>query len=422
MSNRSLLSDRLGKEIKQFYGGFSDFNALGAFSGMMFIWSTYEIKKNNILGFFTFFVSLTGGILSGSRTFLFFIIAGIINLFLNKNQSRRKQHRTVAVILILGVLVIIVLMGSPLRNRFSQKFPEGATVFETLDRISEGRLWMTMFSLETIRDHLISGVGAGNFTFYLTYKNYGKSYIYDLTLNDYLLIFAENGLFAFIFFFAFIILLFRRSQKKLLIGTVLFALLFNNFFWFPEIFLLFLILAAINDTEKERLIKKEIPATIKNILILLAVLLTLIFNMVKFNSLHPATWARETVTRYDFGFWYIEEDERENEFRWTKNVAGIFIKLNKNGESPEFKLRCGAPLAHLESNKQKVDIYWKGRPYREVIFKENKSVFFKIKSRPLEAGFLELKILPDFNLKKMGLSTESRDLGVQFYGSPFHWE
>ena len=47
--NQSLISERLGKELKQFNGGFSDFNAFGAFSGMMFLWSTYEIKKKNIL-------------------------------------------------------------------------------------------------------------------------------------------------------------------------------------------------------------------------------------------------------------------------------------------------------------------------------------------------------------------------------------
>ncbi|MCK4943499.1 MAG: hypothetical protein KAS65_07975, partial [Candidatus Aminicenantes bacterium] len=114
-----------------------------------------------------------------------------------------------------------------------------------------------------------------------------------------------------------------------------------------------------------------------------------------------------------------EKDKEGNKFQWTKNVAGIFIKLNKNGESPEIKLLCGAPLVYLRSKKQKVKIYWKGKLYQEVIFKENKYIFFKIKSQPLEAGFLEVKILPDFNLKKMGLSTESRDLGVQFFSSPY---
>ena len=47
ISGRSLISDRIGKELKQFYGGFSDFNAFGFFAGVMFLWSTYEIKNKN---------------------------------------------------------------------------------------------------------------------------------------------------------------------------------------------------------------------------------------------------------------------------------------------------------------------------------------------------------------------------------------
>ncbi|MCI0470602.1 MAG: hypothetical protein L0Y73_02985, partial [Candidatus Aminicenantes bacterium] len=65
ISGRSMISDRLGKELKQFYGGFSDFNAFGFFSGVMFLWSTYQVKNKNLLGYITFAVSLGGTVLSG---------------------------------------------------------------------------------------------------------------------------------------------------------------------------------------------------------------------------------------------------------------------------------------------------------------------------------------------------------------------
>jgi len=62
ISGHSLISDRLVKELKQFYGGFSDFNAFGFFSGVMFLWSSDEIKNKNPLGFATFAISLVGTI------------------------------------------------------------------------------------------------------------------------------------------------------------------------------------------------------------------------------------------------------------------------------------------------------------------------------------------------------------------------
>jgi hypothetical protein len=52
--------------------------------------------------------------------------------------------------------------------------------------------------------------------------------------------------------------------------------------------------------------------------------------------------------------------------------------------------------------------------HREIVFTGNNENSFKIDSRPLEGGFLELKVIPAFNMEKLGLSPETRDLGVQF--------
>ncbi len=422
ISNYSLISDRLGKEFKQFYGGFSDFNAFGFFSGVMFLWATYEIKKKNSLGFVTFLAALAGGILSGSRTVYFFILAGIINLLL-PSVARQKKHRKIVIIaLIVVVVVLVIVTGGTLRERLSEGFSEEESLVKKLDAITNGRVWMTLFTLETIKRNFIPGVGTGNFTFYLAYKNYlpyklhDQKYLYDLTLNHYLLVFAENGVLAFLFFTFFMIFLFRRSAKKLLIGTILFSLLFNNFFWFPEAFLLFWILAALNDTNKKEIVRKEFfSKKNRKILTGVSILIFVVFNIVTFFSLHPKTWAKETRIRYDYGFWYLEKDGAGKNFRWTKERAGIYIYLDKNGESTLFKLVCGAPLPHFKEKKQRVEIYWRGKLYKEITFTENKAFFFKIKSQPLAEGFLEVKVLPSFNLKAMGLGSESRDLGIQFF-------
>jgi len=421
ISGRSFISDRIGKELKQFYGGFSDFNAFGFFSGVMFLWSTYEIKNKNPLGFVTFVVALAGTILSGSRTAFFFILAGIGHLIFNALKDKKKQQKIVVVILIVGVLAALIFAGGTLKKRLSEGFSENQSLVDKLNAITNGRLWMTLFSLETLRDNFVEGVGTGNFTFYLAYKNYlpykqqGEKYTYDLPLNHYLLVFTENGVMGFLAFTYFMILLYRRSEKKLLIGAMLLALLLNNFFWFPEAFLLFWILAALTESPKEKIQEKSFLSRInKKAALFASVCVIILYNIVSFHALHPCTWAQKAGYQYDYGFWYPEKNQQGDEFRWTTGSAGIYLTLDKDGQSREIRLFCGAPLNYLKNKQQKVEIYWQGKLYREIVFTGNKEDSFKIKSGPLEAGFLELKVIPAFNMEKLGLSPETRDLGVQF--------
>ncbi len=421
ISGRSLISDRLGKELKQFYGGFSDFNAFGFFSGVMFLWSTYEIKNKNPLGFASLAISLVGTILSGSRTAFFFLLVGIGNLIFNALKDRKKQQRIVVVILILGVLAALIFAGGTLKKRLSEGFSENQGLFDKLNAITNGRLWMTLFSLETIRDNFAEGVGTGNFTFYLAYKNYlpykqGEKYTYDLPLNHYLLVFTESGVLGFLAFTYFMILLYRRSNKKLLIGTMLLALLLNNFFWFPEAFLLFWILAALMESPGEKIPGKSFLSRInKRAALIASVVIIILSNLVSFHSLHPCTWAQKAGYQYDYGFWYPEKNEQGEEFQWATGSAGIYLNLDKSGRSREIKLFCGAPLNYLKDRQQKVEIYWQGKLYREMVFTGNEEISFKIESLPLAEGFLELKVIPVFNMEKLGISPETRDLGVQFF-------
>jgi hypothetical protein len=421
ISGRSLISDRLGKELKQYYGGFSDFNAFGFFSGVIFLWSTYEIKHKNPLGFAAFAVSLAGAILSGSRTAFFFILAGVGHLVFNALKDRKRQQKIVVGLLILGVLAAVIFTGGTLKKRLSEGFSEEQSLYDKLNAISNGRLWMTLFCLETLRDHFIAGLGTGNFTFYLAYKNYvpykqlGEKYTYDLTLNHYLLIFTENGILGFLAFTYFMIFLYRRSSKKLLIGAILVSLLLNNFFWFPEAFLLFWILAALNDDTSGKIPEKSFLNRInKRAALIAAVFIMILYNLISFHSLQPATWAQEAGYRYDYGFWYPEKDERGTEFRWTTQSAGLYLNLAKPGETRVIKLYCGAPLARLKGKQQRVEVYWQGKLIKEVVFTENKEVSVEIEPGGADVGFLEVRVFPVFNLQKLGLGLESRDLGIQF--------
>jgi O-antigen ligase len=296
------------------------------------------------------------------------------------------------------------------------------TLFDKFDAMVNGRLKMAVFSLKIIRDYFFTGVGTGNYTFYLSYKNYlpykdsGKEYLYDLPMNQYLWIFVENGCAAFLFFTFFLVLLLRRSNKKLLTGTILVVLLFNNFFWFPEAFLLFWILAAFSYTGKieETPNITGTPANKKRrLMAAMALIILILANLVLFNMLHPKTWAQETGIRYDYGVWPAEKDADGTYFNWTKDRAGVYLKLDNNGESRPIKITCGFPF-HLAAKEQRVKIYWKGKQEREIIFTRNETIEFKIKSIPFEEGILEVRVYPLFNPKKLDMGTDSRNLGVRY--------
>jgi hypothetical protein len=420
--NYSPISDRLGKEVQQFNGGCSDFNAFGFFCGVMFLWSTCEIKNKNKLGYVVFIAALIGGLLSGSRTVYIFIVIGFINLGLKIIKRGKKQKKRVATIVV-GVLLLAVIFSSgPISKRLTEGFSQGDDLFEKIDAITNGRLWMTMFSIKTCRDHLISGVGTGNFTFYLAYKNYlpfikqNKRYLYDLTLNHYLLIFTEIGVLGFVYFTAFLVLCLLRSSRKILMGAILFGALVNNFFWFPEAFLLFWVIVALYNTDVSKIKgKKSISLKSKGLMASIVGVIFLISNIFVFNNLHPKNLAHKTGTPYNYGFWYAEKDSTNERFCWTKSRSGVYLFLNNQGESPAIRLSCGAPLEYFKGKKQKVNIYWKGTLYKEITFTKNEDRSFKIKSRPRDQGFMEIHVSPTFNLKKMKISPESRDLGVKFY-------
>lgn len=421
-SGSSLVSDRLGKDLKQFYGGFSDFNAFGFFSGVMLVWATYEIKRKSVLGYISFIVALAGGILSGSRTFYIFILAGLVNLLFwgaGTGANRKRYQRIAAAGIVVLVLLVVVFAGGTLKKRFFEGFSGDEGIVKKLDAVTNGRVWMSLFTFKTIGSNFIPGVGTGNFTFYLSYKNYlplkerGEKYVYDLPLNHYLLVFAENGVLAFGCFTFFMFFLFWRSRRKLLMGTILFSLLLNNFFWFPEAFLLFWVLAALNYTDRPGIERKKLPYT--RVLVGVFLLVFIVFNIGSFNRLHPETWAKETGTRYDYGFWYPEVDSEGREFRWTTASAGVYISPDHGIESPEITLVCGSPLSHLKEKSQKVEIYWRGKLYREIVFTENRQETFLLPASSIDGGFLEVKVIPSFNLKELGLGPEPRDLGVQLY-------
>jgi hypothetical protein len=284
-----------------------------------------------------------------------------------------------------------------------------------LKNISSGRKLLWSYSIKIIKKYPLIGVGAGNFVFFVMYDNYGKDFFHDLPGNQYLFFSSSIGLIGLIVFLMFLNNVMRKKMgiELYILLCVLLILFFGNYLWFSECFLAFWLILSLGEEKQgiKVLKNKKYSFLIYGVIIVVFI----ISNIYHFNDLHPKTWAKNTGTDYDYGFWYKEKNKQGEDFKWTKDYAGQYVYLDKKGESKDIKLLCEAPLHNIKGKQQRVEIYWKRRLYKKIVFREKREVKFKIKDNPFEEGFLEIRVHPCFNLKRMNLSEESRDLGVQFF-------
>jgi len=284
-----------------------------------------------------------------------------------------------------------------------------------LTKIASKRDLLWSYSKKIAKQYPLIGVGTGNFVFFVMYDNYEKGFFHDLPGNQYLFFSSSIGLIGLIVFLMFLINIMRKKRgiELYILLCVLLISFFGNYLWLPECFLAFWLILSLGEEKQgiKVLKKNKYSFLIYGVMVVVFI----ISNIYHFNDLHPKTWAKNAGTDYDYGFWYKEKNKQGEDFKWTKNRAAEYIYLDKNGESRDIKLFCEAPLHKIKAKQQSVDIYWKRRLYKKIVFRENRKVKFKIKDNPFEEGFLEIRVDPTFNLKKMNLSEESRDLGVQFF-------
>jgi O-antigen ligase len=407
--------------MKQVNGGFSDFNAFGFFAGVLFLYqallllerlpiAAFRGWKARAYDAFFLLITLAAIFLSGCRTAFIFVLLALFGFLVSKKIGFFTK---MAGICLLAVSLLVA--GGTLSSRLSQtlaqvtRAPAGADWAQAADRISNGRITMLKDSLRMIGRFPISGIGAGNFLFYREYLYFGKDFYEDLPLNQYLLTLTETGLpggLLFIFFLAILLKRQRPGSRRFILAAMALALLFNNFFWFPEAMLLFWIFVSRTDV---------VPAPERKIWVgssLVLLLLFIVSNAVDFHALHPKTMARTVSSPFNYGLFY-QENENGRPFRWTGEKAGIYIYLDRNGRSSAYRLFCGAPLSAFKGRQQVVDIYWRGKFFKQVVFRKNVEYPFLIEDKTHNNGFLEFRVRPAFNLKRMGRGEETRDLGVQ---------
>ncbi len=406
-------------------GGFSDFNGFGLCAGLLFLHNTLSVlhpdpavdgatrKAGPIL--FFMLISLGGVFLSGSRTAFFFVLVAAACLLGSPAFSKRKKILSIGLVMLLFLVAGGKLRDRVIASRFLiEKFwTTHEAPLSILDELSDSRLAMIAHSARMIARYPLAGVGGGNFFFQLKQDTIGRETILELPLNQYLLPATEMGLLGLLAF-----VIFLRSawphgglkKQKILLGTLMTAFLFGAPLWLPEGSVLFgLVLAEC----------RKGPAPPKtNTRAWTGAAVVLVFglaSLLSLPSLHPLNWSRAAGAEYDYGFWYKETDAAGEAFRWTRSAAGLVVRLDGEGRVPGLRTAAAAPFARFPDAKQRVDVYWKGRRRQSLEFSAPGTMTLDRLGEPGAVGFLEFRIEPAFNLKKMGLGPETRDLGIRIY-------
>jgi len=413
-----------GTKMNQYNGGFSDFNGFGLFGGVLFLYSALMLmdsrkdESGKLFGkgrsflIFAAHISFFGILLSGSRTAFIFVIFAFIYLMFSRVKNIIK------VVIPLGFILVLLFSGGELAQRLEKTFDsstirkENKDIIKVIDRFSNGRVQMIENSIPIVKKYPVSGIGAGNFIFHLKFLKYGEKFLEDLPLNQYLLFLDEMGVigfFSFLFFVFIVIKGRRRDMYYKIFLVILLVMLVGNSLWLPEVFILFWII-VISMTGPQKLkqidLKKLKPA------IYLIIGVFIISNIVSFNSLHPSNLMSIRGLPFDFGFWTGDEDSG---FNWTESNAGVLLEIDESGVYGPVRFFCGAPLGKLPGKIQVLKIFKNGKLSGEKSFNSNDEHMFYIKGKPGEKFFLGIETNPVFNLKKMNLGPESRDLGVQFF-------
>ncbi len=410
--------------FSHFNGGASDSPSFGFLSSLLLFVSWYLIFKKKRYAVLFVFLSLMGILNSHSKTGIIAIVFFTITIFFYLKGKVKIIVSFIIISLFFNFIYILYNSEYSDKSKMSEELrgiidaiPKLIIPGLEVDNISKENLFASRnrswrYSFEIAKKYPLSGVGIGNFLFWIEYDNFGKKFRHDHSNNQYLYILSAIGFIGLGVFLLFFFQLYKSQIGviKYFLLCVFFILLFGNYFWAPEALFAFWLFVSINNKEiKDEYIKKKFL-----IIFTLLLLIFTVSEIINFSSLHPKNWVKETNYRYDYGFWYPEKNSKQETYRWTKEKSGIYIYL-KNKTSPKFKIFCGAPLHHITNKKQIVKVYWRGNLYKEFSFSKNKEIFFQIEDQEHSEGFLELVIDPVFNLKKMNLSQEARNLGVQFY-------
>ena len=206
----------LGQGLIRAYGTFSHPNSFAGFILISLIvymrYQNYELKitnyelKKRIFYWSVVFCGLLGLFLSGSRT-----VWGILIILLITNYELRITNwkKTLGTILIFGGLVVLIF--SLISNNY--RIVDFVGGWDSEGMVKRGGLMVA--SLKMIKDHLLFGVGAGNFLVRLPeYQQNSGVFWLQPVHNIIILMTVEYGLVGFLMMMKFSIFNFQFSIKK----------------------------------------------------------------------------------------------------------------------------------------------------------------------------------------------------------------
>jgi O-antigen ligase len=399
----------------------SDQTAFGMLCAISFIMAWYLSKKESYKIAYLFVIAfLIGIIISATR------VAYIALLIIPFVGFRKIKKSFIWITGILALLVITFVFIGIIKTDQEGSVAKIERTLATVKSLANGQqernvainsvmsgrdvIWG--YALAAIKQFSLTGIGPGNFLFWGK-TQYGVNYIHHLAANQYLFVAVSNGLIGAGIFVLFIITILMKKPwpEKKVILVLLLMFVFNDYLWFSEVFLGFWLICSLAEVKKtQKAAKKE------KSFILALVLLFIVVNFINNSALQPHNWLKTAGVKYDYGFWYNEKNADGKPFNWTGEKAGIYIYLDQNGRNNSFRLVCGAPLRQLPSGKQTVDIYWRGKFLKSTVFRDNGQYPLQIEDHGHSEGFLEFRVRPTFNLKRMGIGAETRDLGIQVSG------
>jgi len=210
--------------------------------GIFTAYLSYLNKKHKVLCLLMLLVLPFQLLYTGSRTSLLglaiFVLLIIFyfstSILVNLIRNRRKNKNDILILITALIFLVIIpfsfslfllktdiLENKPVLSERIKNNIEQTQEENSLTQLSSNRNIIWPQAINMIKDYPLVGVGIGTFT--LELSNYYKLInvdlkIVDYTLNTYLQILAENGIFSFIFFMGFYITLFTivfNNLKKI---------------------------------------------------------------------------------------------------------------------------------------------------------------------------------------------------------------
>ncbi len=205
-----------GVHMIRAYGTFPSPNVLAAFLAvsLFFLYALWREKINAAVFAALQFVILAGLFFTFSRAILILFLFVSVGVFIaqyvqTKEEHARKRWRNFALVWLIEALALVIILFPELTGRF-------AGVGLGQEAAMNERLLFNVIALQSIQLHPFFGVGIGNFVSWFQSALPGlNESLYQPVHNVLLLIGAEMGLPATLFFIGFFALLVVRAVKTL---------------------------------------------------------------------------------------------------------------------------------------------------------------------------------------------------------------